>query len=416
MKGINTRKKQKNRQISKRSIKFKSLFKNTIYDVLKDRGFEETTEDDWSLFWVNKKFMYNTFNTIHFEQHQRVNHFRTFYELTRKDLLIKNLKKKKRQLQHEGRKEEAMEYDKICPVSFILPHEYYLFENYFNNHSMNGKNIFIMKPTALSQGKGIYLINSLSQVADFKRDRTFYTGPPNQKITPYLVQSYVADPLLVGLKKFDLRLYVLVTSYNPLTVYIYREGFCRFSQQKYSSSSKDMLNKFIHLTNVAVQKKSEDYDHKGCKWGIGMFRNYLTTKYGKKKTDECFDSMQNIILLSLNAVKSVMINSPNCFELYGFDILIDKSLKPWILEINASPSLTSSTSEDYMLKYYMLNDLLDVIDFEQQFTETKKKKLIKNFIGFDLVFVEKTFLCNTSKLGSAIERQLLGRRLLKNVG
>ncbi len=54
-------------------------------------------------------------------------------------------------------------------------------------------------------------------------------------------------------------------------------------------------------------------------------------------------------------------NDKHCFELYGFDILIDGKLKPWLIEVNASPSLVASTKKDFVLKKNLINDLLNVL-------------------------------------------------------
>ena len=77
-----------------------------------------------------------------------------------------------------------------------------------------------------------------------------------------MISRYIEDPMLIGGKKFDLRLYVLVTSYRPLRVYQYAHGFARFCNVKYSSQAGELNNPFIHLTNVAIQKHNEDYNVK----------------------------------------------------------------------------------------------------------------------------------------------------------
>lgn len=53
------------------------------------------------------------------------------------------------------------------------------------------------------------------------------------KADPYVVQKYISDPLLIGGKKFDMRIYALCVSYQPLTVYLYRTGFARFTHHRY---------------------------------------------------------------------------------------------------------------------------------------------------------------------------------------
>eukprot|EP00397_Hematodinium_sp_SG-2012_P061791 GEMP01082404.1.p1 GENE.GEMP01082404.1~~GEMP01082404.1.p1 ORF type:complete len:121 (+),score=26.07 GEMP01082404.1:284-646(+) len=71
--------------------------------------------------------------------------------------------------------------------------------------------------------------------------------------------------------------------------------------------------------------------------------------------------MENIIITTLRSVQNVMINDKHCFEMYGIDILIDADLRPWLLEVNASPSLSSTTEVDRILKTELLQDTLAVV-------------------------------------------------------
>ena len=92
----------------------------------------------------------------------------------------------------------------------------------------------------------------------------------------YVICRYVDRPLLVGGKKFDLRIYVLVTNYRPLKVWLSSEGFARFCNKKYSLASDEFDNMEIHLTNVAIQKKADEYNTEhGSKWSIENLRFYL---------------------------------------------------------------------------------------------------------------------------------------------
>lgn len=83
------------------------------------------------------------------------------------------------------------------------------------------------------------------------------TCAPSPFREPYIISRYIENPLLIGGKKFDLRLYVLVTSFRPLKAYLYQDGFCRFCNEQYSTDVQEFDNVFIHLTNVAIQIRGE---------------------------------------------------------------------------------------------------------------------------------------------------------------
>lgn len=65
--------------------------------------------------------------------------------------------------------------------------------------------------------------------------------------------------------------------------------------------------------------------------------------------------------MSLKSVQSVIINDKHCFELYGFDVLLDSACKPWLIEINASPSLTTTTKSDLDLKMDVLRSIYEIV-------------------------------------------------------
>ena len=179
-------------------------------------------------------------------------------------------------------------------------------------------------------------------------------------------------------------MYVLVTSYSPLKAWLYRSGFARFSNTHYSLSS--ISDQYVHLTNVAIQKTAPDYDpEKGCKWSLQELMTFLAARHGHQVVRQARQQMDQIYIKSLQSVQKVMINDKHCFELYGFDILFDENLKPWLIEVNASPSLTASSPSDYELKFGLLEDMLHVLDMEGRLIGREN---VKRVGGFDLMWCD----------------------------
>ena len=108
----------------------------------------------------------------------------------------------------------------------------------------NWKNIYIMKPSASSCGRGIKIVGKRTQVS---------------KRHGYIVSKYLSKPHLIRGYKYDLRVYVLVTSFEPLTTYMFKEGLVRLATVPYTTSKNSLKQRFVHLTNYSVNKKAETY-------------------------------------------------------------------------------------------------------------------------------------------------------------
>jgi len=159
-----------------------------------------------------------------------------------------------------------------------------------------------MKPSGKSQGKGIFLVNKLNQLKKWASS----SKQPFQSVSlkeSYVISRYIENPLLIGGKKFDMRIYVLVTCYRPLKAYLCYNGFCRFCTEKYTPDMAEIDNMCIHLTNVAIAKHSENYnEHHGGKWHIQNLKLFVEMNYGREKAEKCFEGINHIIYTALKSV------------------------------------------------------------------------------------------------------------------
>ena len=134
----------------------------------------------------------------------------------------------------------------FIPKTYILPNEFVYLEEDMKHNPMKK---WIVKPAASSQGRGIFVTSNLADI------------PHKEK--QFVVSEYIASPLLFNGFKFDLRIYVAITSVNPLRLYIYEEGLTRFATCKYSDGGSGAgsrkATKFMHLTNFSVNKKNINF-------------------------------------------------------------------------------------------------------------------------------------------------------------
>ena len=321
-----------------------------LREVCLERGWEEYNEDhleesgDWNLWWKTQGFTTSEYKNC--RPWQRLNHFPKSTKITKKDGLARNLRRMK--TSYGG------SIFNFFPRTFILPNEYKKFVSEFSREDGDKRsNYWICKPTEQSCGRGIFIFKDL-------HDLTYDCA--------VVVQKYVIKPFLISGYKFDLRLYAIVTSFHPFQLYIYHEGIVRFSTEKFDLSSLD--NHFSHLTNTTINKSGPQYSTEkesigvGCKWTLSQFRLYLH----KHNIDDqvLWHRITSIIIITLlSQVQDVPSDSYNCFELFGFDVLIDEKLKPWLLEVNFSPALGNDCTQDELVKRPLLNDILEIVDFSE---------------------------------------------------
>jgi len=209
---------------------------NAVLNTLRQGGLYKTSRQRqlWALYWggVPKPEVLKTFHPF-----QKTNHFPNSWQLGRKDYLWQHVRKLQRQFP---------QMPAVMPQAYVLPGDMRAWEAAREAHP---KALWIWKPVNSSCGRGIRVVRSTLDPA-FEKKVSQRAG---------VVQRYIERPLLLDGFKFDLRIYVAVTSYDPLKIYIFSEGLARLATEKYSSSVKSINHRTMHLTNYSVNKCNSSY-------------------------------------------------------------------------------------------------------------------------------------------------------------
>ena len=260
---------------------------------------------------------------------------------------------------------------------------------------LSEKNYWILKPTDLYQGKCIEIFSEFSQI--YKQCKNIFRGiktkiPPEyiskdddennflctnynendninsdiyQKKTFYskmycsneiIIQKYLDRPLLYNKRKFDIRCFVLID--YDLNLFFFREGHLKASSELYNLNDR---NRFIHITNYSLQKKSSKFEtyEEGNEISYSDFKKYLESQnIPLSNFDKMITQMKLLVEISMKSVgtKFLKTNPVLSFEIFGYDFIIDNEFKPWILEINNNPGLGISSPVIEKIIPRMLDD------------------------------------------------------------
>ena len=248
--------------------------------------------------------------------------------------------------------------------------------------SCGSKNIWIVKPSGLSRGRGISCIDQLNDILTNIK--------PHNHI---VIQKYIENPLVIKGRKFDIRQWVLVTNFNPLTVYLFDTPYIRFGAEEFHLD--DFKNIFSQLTGNSIAKHSEKFENseiEGDMWEIEQFREYLKERFGKDCWPEMQEKIKKIVIYALECAKHKIMNRKNSHEVFGFDIMVDELLNVFLIEINLSPDWTYSTKVTEKLVKIASEDMMKaVIDQAQENLKPEKERKVVDTGRFKLIYSSSKF-------------------------
>jgi Tubulin-tyrosine ligase family len=243
---------------------------------------------------------------------------------------------------------------------------------------------YIVKPTTGALGEGIAL----------------HADPEEIELKQHVVvQRYIPDPHLIDGKKYDLRVYVLLTSADPLRVYVYTDGLVRFATDSYTALTQEsQQNAYMHLTNFAINKTNDAYaqneslddTQSGSKWTIKSWFTYMEENENADTaavwSDIC-DVVTKTVVAGSPSLQSAYrtmyptdVDGGRSFQVLGFDIMLDQSLKAWLIEVNKSPSMSIGSPLDKHVKVSMLRDVFKLVNpyaYMEQQAEFKMTKFVR---------------------------------------
>lgn len=292
--------------------------------ALDARGWRPGDEQHWDTCWFTGMPDAAEFRKV--GPGRTINHIPGNNALTIKSRLYESVSRMRDRVSGQfGCGHEAVDRLDFLPRVYSMPHDYHLLQQAALDDP--GQR-WILKPKNASRGRGIRVVSDIASV-------------PMEP--SWMVQQYLANPHTMRQRKYVLRLYVLVSSIDPLRVYLHRQGFAKLASAPYDVNDVD--NPFSQLTNPDINALNGGAEVPVEFVDLDRYRGWLREQ--GHDDERLFERIRDLVTLTvISAVESMRRQSAacgadprGCYELLGLDCLIDDQLKPWILECNLSPSL-----------------------------------------------------------------------------
>ena len=327
-------------------------FKNYYY-IFKEHGLLRSpfpySNNNIFIDTLNIKYINKLRKNYPINKYQKIYRFIGTVNYFDKDILYKNYLNMKKIFDKDFN---------YMPETFYYPENKDIIFAKFKNYNFNIDNIWLIKPKNNYGGRGIYIFKSLEKI----------------KENEFIITKYISNPNLIKKKKYDLRLYILITGLKPLIIYLNKEGLIRRAAEDYSLDTKSFNNKFIHLTNTDINRKNKDYiypknnyDENSNIWNINIYKNYLYKN--NINFNNIWEKIKDIIIKTIistmndliNENERLNLNDRNFYYLLGFDILITDKFQPILLEVNYSPSMKINNKIDKPIKTNIFIDMLNIV-------------------------------------------------------
>ena len=323
------------------------------YEVLNDNGLIRSIHEGFShnLFInsLTKRTFHQLRDNVIINKLQKKYSFLNVVEFYHKDILYKNYMTMKKLFKDD--------YNYMSET-YCYPTDQNQIYIKFNNYSLDIKNLWLVKPVAKSVGKGIHFFTSLKQEMN--------------KGGLFLITKFISNLDLIDNKKYDLRLYILISGLKPLRIYLYKKGLVRRASSAFNTSIEEIQNRYMFLTNTGVNQKNEKYifpheynDSNANIWNLDTYKHYLKSK--NVDYEIIHEKIKDIAIKSIISFQEKLsfrnkdIDDRNVYTILGIDILITDKFEPILLEINNKPSLSINNIIDEPIKTNLFADTLNIV-------------------------------------------------------